>query len=82
MLNKILDSLPAGPAMFLGGLFFFMPIMPEPHLWEKAKMIAGGLPMKPIDWLDIVMHAGAGILALAVFVRTRQKARDGDAAQS
>ena len=75
--NKILDSLPSGPVIFLGFFFALMPILPEPHLWEKAMMIKDGLDLAPIDWFDIVMHGGAGLLAIAKLLRDRQVAAQG-----
>lgn len=74
---KLLDKLPYGPVVFLGVFFALMPILPEPHLWEKAMMIKNGLDMAPIDWLDIVLHAGAGLLAAAKVVRERRLAAQG-----
>lgn len=76
---KILDSLPYGPVIFLGTFFALMPILPEPHLWEKAMMIKDGLDLAPIDWFDICMHGGAGLLAIAKFARQRQLRGQADA---
>lgn len=78
-MNKILDSLPSGPVIFLGFFFAIMPIFPEPHLWEKAMMIKDGLDLAPIDWFDIVLHGGAGLLAIAKIRRDRQVAAEGGA---
>lgn len=33
------------------------PFVPEPHLWEKLKMLAAGTLVKPIDIFDLLMHA-------------------------
>jgi len=33
-----------------------MPVMPEPHLWQKAQMLMNGEALAAIDWLDIVWH--------------------------
>jgi hypothetical protein len=33
------------------------PFFPEPHIWEKLKMLAAGDLVKPIDIFDLVMHA-------------------------
>lgn len=41
-------------------LAFFMaiaPIQPEPHLWEKLKMLAHGTLSRPLDIFDLCMHA-------------------------
>ncbi len=33
------------------------PFVPEPHLWEKLRMLAGGTLVKPIDIFDLLLHA-------------------------
>lgn len=82
MYKAFLDKLPSGPVLFFGGIYFFMPILPEPHLWQKFQMITSGAYMQPIDYLDIVVHAGAGIIALSKFLRDRELAKLGFAASA
>ena len=48
-------------ALFLG----LAPFAPEPHLWEKLKMLAGGTLSRPIDILDLLYH-GVPVLLLAL----------------
>lgn len=72
MLNRILDSLPPGPIMIFGGLYFFMPIIPEPHLVQKFLMIKNGIPLAPIDIFDIIVHTLGGVMAVLMFRRQRQ----------
>jgi len=81
MLNTILDKLPPGPTMFFGAIYVIMPILPEPHLVQKAIMLSKGLDLAPIDWFDIVAHSSGGLLALAVFRRNRQRIAEAKAAQ-
>jgi len=81
MLNTILDKLPPGPTMFFGAIYVIMPILPEPHLVQKAMMLSQGLTLAPIDWLDIVMHSSGGLLALAVYRRGRQRAAESESSQ-
>lgn len=78
--NKLLDKLPFGPVIFLGVIFALMPILPEPHLWQKAMMIKDGLPLAPIDWFDIVLHGGSAALVIAKVWRDRQVRAEGAAA--
>jgi hypothetical protein len=40
------------------------PFMPEPHLWEKLKMLLNGELSRPIDIFDLVMHATPILLLL------------------
>lgn len=32
------------------------PFAPEPHVWEKLKMLAAGSLSKPIDIFDLLLH--------------------------
>jgi len=74
---KIIDNLPFGPVIFLGTVFAFMPFVPEPHLWQKAMMIANGLYMAPIDWFDIFVHGGPALLVIIKLTR-HLKGHSGD----
>jgi len=76
MLNAILDKFPPGPTMFFGAIYVIMPILPEPHLVQKAAMLMNGLALQPIDWFDVVAHSSGGLLAVAVYLRSRQRAAD------
>lgn len=38
------------------------PFVPEPHIWEKLKMLANGTLVKPIDIFDLLLHATPWIL--------------------
>ena len=40
------------------------PFFPEPHIWEKLKMIAAGTLSRPIDIFDLLMHGAPFILAM------------------
>jgi len=46
------------------------PFVPEPHIWEKLKMLAAGDLRRPIDIFDLLMHATPWILLLAKAGRT------------
>jgi len=41
------------------------PFVPEPHLWQKLKMLAGGTLTRPIDIFDLVLH-GVPFVLLAL----------------
>lgn len=32
------------------------PFFPEPHIWQKLKMLADGTLTRPVDIFDFVMH--------------------------
>ncbi|MBF0250480.1 MAG: hypothetical protein HQL35_07640 [Alphaproteobacteria bacterium] len=71
MLKRLFDKLPAGPTIAFGALYFIMPIVPEPHLVQKALMIRDGVAFAPIDWLDVVLHSTGGIVAVAKLLSLR-----------
>lgn len=38
------------------------PFVPEPHVWEKLKMLAAGTLSKPLDIFDLLLHAAPWVL--------------------
>ena len=47
------------PYMLLAPLAIFLalaPFSPEPHLWEKLKMLFAGALLRPIDIFDLFLH--------------------------
>jgi len=38
------------------------PFVPEPHIWEKLKMLAGGTLVRPIDIFDLCLHGAPWVL--------------------
>jgi hypothetical protein len=54
------------------------PFVPEPHLWEKLRMLAQGELVRPIDIFDLILHATPWLLLaikVARSVRTPKAAR-------
>lgn len=45
------------------------PFFPEPHIWEKLKMLIAGTLVRPIDIFDLLMHAAPWALLIAKAVR-------------
>lgn len=59
-------------ALFLGSA----PLIPEPHLWEKLKMLSNGLLVKPIDIFDLFFHGFAPVLlAVKIFLSFQKQVR-------
>ena len=61
---RFLDKLGYGlliPAAVLLGL---APFRPEPHLWEKLRMLAEGSLRRPLDMFDLILHGLPVILLL------------------
>lgn len=48
------------PLMYLVLITIFLglaPFFPEPHLWEKLKMLSAGTLTKPLDIFDLFWHS-------------------------
>ncbi|MDJ0739444.1 MAG: RND transporter [Gammaproteobacteria bacterium] len=45
------------------------PFVPEPHIWEKLKMLAAGTLVKPIDIFDLLFHAVPWLLLVLKLYR-------------
>ena len=45
------------------------PFVPEPHLWEKLKMLAAGSLTRPLDMFDLLLHATPWALLLLKLYR-------------
>jgi hypothetical protein len=50
------------------------PFVPEPHIWEKLKMLVAGELVKPIDIFDLLMHGAPFLLLIAKILREVTKA--------
>ncbi len=55
MLNWI-DRLPLSIIVLIALTLGLAPFLPEPHLWEKLKLLAGGALVRPIDIFDLLLH--------------------------
>lgn len=62
---KWLDKIPLGTLVILGLALGLAPFFPEPHLWQKLKMLGAGTLSRPIDIFDLFFHA-AGLILLAI----------------
>jgi hypothetical protein len=62
---KWLDSIPLSVLLPLAVVMALAPFAPEPHLWEKLKMLASGTLVRPIDIFDLFLH-GTPLLLLAL----------------
>ena len=65
----ILDKIPM-MYLVIGAIFLGLaPFFPEPHLVEKTRMLINGTLVKPVDMLDLAMHAAIPILLVLKLVR-------------
>ncbi|MBE0510840.1 MAG: RND transporter [Chromatiales bacterium] len=68
-----LDRIPLNILIIVALLLGLAPFVPEPHLWEKLKMLAAGELVKAIDIFDLLMH-GVPVVLLAIrLVRMRMQ---------
>ncbi len=71
----LLDRAPLGLLAIGAVLLGLAPFLPEPHLWEKLKMLATGTLKRPIDIFDLVMHASLPLLLGLKLVRQWNRRR-------
>ena len=62
---KWLDRIPYLFLVPLAILLALAPFSPEPHLWEKLKMLSAGTLVRPVDIFDLFLH-GTPLLLLVV----------------
>jgi len=49
------------------------PFVPEPHVWEKLKMLANGTLSRPIDIFDLLMHGTPWVLLAIKLSRLKKQ---------
>jgi len=64
-----LDDIPFWLLIVLSLTLGLAPFYPEPHLWEKLKMLVAGNLTRPLDIFDLVYHAAAPLLLIIKLVR-------------
>ncbi len=64
-----LDKIPLTALAIAALALGLAPLTPEPHLWQKLKMLANGTLSRPIDIFDLVMHASVPLLLAVRLVR-------------
>ncbi len=53
----MLEQLPLSYAVIAAATLGLAPFVPEPHIWEKIKMLKAGTLKRPLDWFDLLLHA-------------------------
>lgn len=64
-----LDQIPLSYVILAVLTLGLAPFFPEPHLWEKLKMLASGTLVRPVDVFDLLMHAAPWLVLAAKLVR-------------
>jgi hypothetical protein len=65
----ILDKIPLVLLILAALTLGLAPFAPEPHIWEKLKMLVAGTLTQPVDIFDLVMHATPFVLLGAKLLR-------------
>jgi hypothetical protein len=68
-----IDRIPFVILVPLALLLGLAPFVPEPHLWQKLKMLAAGTLSRPIDIFDLCYHAAPVILLALKLLRTLRR---------
>jgi hypothetical protein len=57
-----IDRLPIAVLVIAALTLGLAPFVPEPHLWEKLKLLASGDLVRAIDIFDLLLHATPWVL--------------------
>jgi len=64
-----LDGIPWYFLLFASLTLGLAPFFPEPHIWEKIKMLMAGTLVKPVDIFDFFLHGTPWILFILKLIR-------------
>lgn len=64
-----LDRIPLGLLVVAALTLGLAPFVPEPHIWEKLKMLASGSLSRPIDIFDLLLHGTPWLLLALKLLR-------------
>lgn len=64
-----IDRIPWSLAIIAALTLGLAPFVPEPHIWEKLKMLVRGTLVRPIDIFDLLMHGVPWLLLMAKAAR-------------
>lgn len=71
---SLLDKIPMQTLLIAAIFLGLSPFTPEPHLWQKLKMLVAGDLVKPLDMFDMLFHGAPTLLLLAKISRNRSRA--------
>jgi hypothetical protein len=74
-IRRAVDVVPFSILILLCVTLGLAPFTPEPHVWEKLKMLTEGTLAQPVDILDLAMH-GLPWLLLVLKLALRRRAAD------
>ena len=71
---KWIDNLPFPMIVLVCATLGLAPFLPEPHVWEKLKLLAEGGLSRPMDIFDLLMHGSPFVVLIIKLVRTQRSA--------
>ncbi len=72
-MKTFLNTIPTPMLLIIAVFLGLAPFVPEPHLWQKLKMLFDLNLSKPIDIFDLFMHGTPLILLmLKLFLSTKE----------
>ncbi len=71
-----IDRQPLGLFIMIALTLGLAPFVPEPHVWEKLKMLFNGTLTKPLDIFDLVFHGAPWALLAVKLTRTLTRRSD------
>jgi hypothetical protein len=63
-MSRWLAGLPWGLVVLVCATLGLAPFVPVPHVLEKLGMLARGQLVRPIDWLDLLMHGSPWVVLI------------------
>lgn len=69
---KLIDRIPLLPLAIAATVMALAPFAPEPHLFEKSRMLINGELIKPIDIFDLFWHSFLLLLLVIRLIRYKQ----------
>lgn len=76
---KWLDRIPLSFLVPISVLMALVPFLPEPHLWQKVKMMFAGTLTRPVDIFDLVWHGVPAVVLAMKLARIARMHRQGGA---
>ena len=68
-----LDKIPTTTLLIIALTLGLAPFAPEPHVWEKLKMLASGNLARPLDIFDLFLHGTPWVLLIMKIIRNVRK---------
>ena len=69
---NLLDKVPLSLLIVLCLTLGLAPFSPEPHLFEKLRLLINGALARPMDMFDLLLHGAPWLLLIFKLIRTVQ----------